>query len=101
MTKQCRSSNEEEPRHDRRVIFGFRHSDFLRASKFGLRHFFLLCTTSLLPSGSRNCAIQQTGVSVFSMSNVTPRDFSFAIVASMSSTSKATVVPSRDGFQAG
>src|SRR6266550_3623480 len=62
---------------------------------------FLLWTTSLLPSGSRNCAIQQTGVSIFSMSNETPRSFSFVMLASMSSTSKATVVPSREGFHAG
>src|SRR5207249_6589053 len=71
------------------------HSSWLPG--FQIHFCFLLWMTSLLPSGSRNCAIQQTGVSVFSISNVTPRSFSFAIAASISSTSNATVVPSRDG----
>src|SRR5207249_1114040 len=83
----------------------FEHLGFLRHSSFVIceRYAFALrlCTTSLFPSGSRNCAIQQTGVSVLGISKVTPRDFSFSIVASMSSTSKATVVPSRDGCLAG
>src|SRR2546430_790792 len=56
---------------------------------------------SLFPSGSRNCAIQHTGVSVFTISKLTPRPLSLSTAASISSTSKAIVVPSRDGCQAG
>src|SRR4029077_10821356 len=82
-------TNNEERSYNADVIFELRHLAFL------------LWTTSLLPSGSRNCAIQQTGVSIFSMSNETPRSFSFVMLASMSSTSKATVVPSRERFHGG
>src|SRR2546423_84399 len=68
---------------------------------FLIHFFFRWWTTSLFPSGSRNCAIQQIGVSDLSISNVTLRSFNLLIASSMFSTSNATVVPSREGFQAG
>src|SRR5947209_9916057 len=69
-------------------VFTIHHSPFtIHHSPFTIVHRpvapLRLWMTSLFPSGSRNCAIQHTGVSVFSMSKVTPPALSCSIVRSI------------------